>query len=173
MLVCLFLFSKFFCICAIAYVNPSVVFCCDGFLLQSMYFNAHFFHPFLDLSFNFHGVLLHWQISVETLRHFCGSPTLPGVPPWAAEFVVMGVCLLEKLELCLPRPIPLVTRDSSILLQIWMQSFLNCFVKMAYRKGFAQLFRGKTNIAKTLASCKRKDCYCYSVDDKKVPCVWK
>ena len=46
-------------------------------------------------------------------------------------FVFAGVCLLEKLELCLHRPMPLVTRDSSMALQIMTQSFLNCLVKMA------------------------------------------
>lgn len=32
------------------------------------------------------------------------------------------------------------------------QSFLNCLVKMAYRNGLAQLFKGRTKMVKTLAS---------------------
>lgn len=44
--------------------------------------------------------------------------------------------------------------DSSSRLQMFTQSFLNCFVKIAYRNGFAQLLRGSTKIVKTLASFK-------------------
>ena len=57
------------------------------------------------------------------------------------------------------RPIPLLDKwreilDSSILLQSLTQSLLNCLVKNAYRKGFAQLFNGNTKIVNTLASFK-------------------
>ena len=62
--------------------------------------------------------------------------------------------LLLKLELCLHLPIPLVTLDSSIALQIITQSFLNCLVKMAYRKGLQQLFKGRMKTVNTLA-CSR------------------
>ena len=46
---------------------------------------------------------------------------------------------------------PLVTLLSSIVLQIITQSFLNCFVRMAYRKGLQQEFSGRTNTVNTLA----------------------
>merc|ERR1719189_3265055 len=69
-------------------------------------------------------------------------------------FVFAGVCRLLKLLECRHRPIPRVTLDSSIALQIITQSFLNCLVKMAYKKGLQQLFRGKMKIVKTLACSK-------------------
>merc|ERR1719220_1444573 len=46
-------------------------------------------------------------------------------------FVLAGVCRLLKLLECRQRPIPLVTLDSSIALQIITQSFLNCLVRIA------------------------------------------
>ena len=41
---------------------------------------------------------------------------------------------------------PRVTLDSSMALQIITQSFLNCFVKMAYKNGLQQEFNGKMNL---------------------------
>ena len=71
-----------------------------------------------------------------------------------SELVLAGVCRLLKFELCRHRPIPRVTRDSSMALQIITQSFLNCLVRIAYKKGLQQLFKGKMKMVKTLA-CSR------------------
>lgn len=65
--------------------------------------------------------------------------------------VLAGVWRLLKLEECRHRPIPRVTRDSSIALQIMTQSFLNCLVKMAYKNGLQHEFRGRTKIVNTFA----------------------
>uniref|UniRef100_A0A182SJ03 Uncharacterized protein n=1 Tax=Anopheles maculatus TaxID=74869 RepID=A0A182SJ03_9DIPT len=67
------------------------------------------------------------------------------------EFVLAGVCRLLKLELCRQRPMPRVTRDSSIALHISTQSFLNCLVRMAYRKGLQQELSGSMNTVNTFA----------------------
>ncbi len=48
-----------------------------------------------------------------------------------------------------------MTLLSSIALQIMTQSFLNCFVSMAYRNGLQQELRGRTKMVKTLA-CSRE-----------------
>lgn len=47
---------------------------------------------------------------------------------------------------------PLVTLDSSIVLQSKTQSFLNCLVNRAYRKGLQQELNGRINTVNTLAS---------------------
>lgn len=67
------------------------------------------------------------------------------------ELVLAGVCRLLKLELWRQRPMPRVTRDSSIALQIITQSFLNCLVMMAYKNGLQHEFSGNTNTVNTLA----------------------
>ena len=89
----------------------------------------------------------HWQElpSLEELR----SPT---------EFVLPGVGRLLKLELCRQRPIPRVTRDSSMALQIMTQSFLNCLVRMAYRNGLQHELSGRMKTVKTLASSSDTNC---------------
>lgn len=46
---------------------------------------------------------------------------------------------------------PRVTRDSSIALQIITQSFLNCFVSIAYRNGLQQEFNGRMKTVNTFA----------------------
>lgn len=71
------------------------------------------------------------------------------------ELVLAGVWRLLKLELWRQRPIPRVTRDSSIALQMRTQSFLNCLVRMAYKKGLQHELRGSTNTVNTLA-CSRE-----------------
>lgn len=83
----------------------------------------------------------HWQLlpSFDELR----SPRL---------FVLPGVWRLLKLELWRHLPMPRVTRDSSIALQIMTQSFLNCFVRMAYRNGLQHELSGRMNTVKILAS---------------------
>lgn len=63
-----------------------------------------------------------------------------------------------KFELCLHLPIPLVTRLSSIALQIITQSFLNCFVNIAYKNGLQHEFNGNTNTVNTLACSKEIKC---------------
>ena len=69
--------------------------------------------------------------------------------PLLRLLVLAGVWRLLKLLLWRHRPMPRVTRLSSIVLQIITQSFLNCLVRMAYRKGLQQLFRGSTNTVNT------------------------
>src|SRR5699024_7319537 len=68
-----------------------------------------------------------------------------------AELVLAGVWR-EKLDEFRRRPMPRVTRLSSIRLQSRTQSFFNCFVQMAYRNGLAQELSGRMKTVKTFAS---------------------
>lgn len=78
---------------------------------------------------------------------------LPSLDERSPKLLVLpGVCRLLKLELCRHRPMPRVTRDSSIALQIMTQSFLNCLVRIAYRNGLQHEFSGRMNTVNTLAS---------------------
>lgn len=69
---------------------------------------------------------------------------------------------LGSLSVAMPRrvkaPAPLVTLVSSKCLHRFTQSFLNCFVIMAYRKGLQQEFSGKMNTVKILACSKEISC---------------
>lgn len=91
-------------------------------------------------------------------RQAHAAPCCPRDERSAKLLVLAGVCLLLKLEECLQRPIPRVTRDSSMALHTSAQSFLNCFVRIAYRNGLQHELSGSTNTVNTFASSSDTSC---------------
>lgn len=81
--------------------------------------------------------------------HAQAGPCGPRDERSARLLVLAGVCRLLKLDEWRQRPMPRVTRDSSMALHTSAQSFLNCLVRIAYRNGLQHEFSGSTNTVST------------------------